>query len=161
MKKVIVLSIVLILIIAGLALGAGVVTQTKSRLSENVEVINIDIVADASGNIALDASGNATTFSTEAFNGFVFLVTTNPGTPSPTSSYDVYLYDSTDTSLDVMGGQLVDRSPTLSQQLLPKIGGVTVEKGRYVQGGLSVDVSNNTASNAVIGLKIYYNKDIK
>lgn len=152
MRKIIsVLLIITVLVFTVFAFAASTVTQTTSRLSSNVEMLTMAITADASGTVDV--------FQTTAFNGYIFMVTTDPGTPAPTNNYDIVFRDLHDGSLDIMGDALLNRNTASSEQVIPSIGSQAIELGRYVDGGASVAITGNTASNAELTIHIYYHKN--
>lgn len=84
--------------------------------------------------------------------GFIFLVVTNPGTTAPTADYDIVLNDG--DGIDIMGGELGDRSATVSEQAIPLIDAAF--GSRYVFGRVTPVITNNSVNSAVIVLTIYY-----
>lgn len=147
MKKLIGLFLVLLLVIsATLTFAASSLTQTQSRLSENVDMLEMAWTASADGSFTSSPS--------VSFNGYIFQVTTIPGYASPTANYDITLTDS--DGVDVMGAELSNRSASANEQVKPKMGNDYGD--RFVAGGVSLNISNNASANATGKLKIYYRK---
>ena len=118
-----------------------------------------DPVATGSGEleytVTCTADASAATFpataSTNPIAGYVYMVTTNPGSPAPKDDYDITLTDS--AGVDVMGGELIDRDTADSEQATPKIG--NAYGSRRVNSTLTLNISGNDVNSAVTVLKIY------
>lgn len=85
-------------------------------------------------------------------DGYVFLVTTNPGAVAPTEGYDVTLTDT--DGMDIMGGELADRSASASEQAVPKINDAYIS--RYVSGTITLNITNNSALGAKGKVSIFF-----
>jgi len=85
------------------------------------------------------------------FGMYLFLIVTNPSATAPTTLYDITLVD--DEDLDIAGGVLANRSATVTEQEVPKLGS-TVYGDRIVDGGLTVTIA--AAGDAKIGDVILY-----
>ncbi len=146
MKKLIVLlAVVMLLLTAGLANAAGTVTQTLTKVGSHTLLLTFSWTADAS------AATVPVTASSTGLEGYVYLVVTNPGTTAPTDLYDITLTDT--ESVDVMGGELSDRSTSATQQVVPKID--TVFGARWVDGVLTMTLTNNSVNSATGTVKVY------
>ena len=100
------------------------------------------------------ADGSVPATASPAFNGYVFLITTNPGGTAPTDNYDITLTDS--DTVDVAGGELANRDTTTSEQVVPKVG--AVYGSRYVETGVTLNLSGNSVNSATGTVKIYVYK---
>ena len=129
--------------ISGMA--AGTVTQTYTKLTDDVRCLSYSWTGDAS-----DGSVPATA-STVAIEGYVVLVVTNPGDTAPTTLYDITLTDA--DSIDIMGGELADRSATLTEQAVPKID--AVYGSRWVSGILTLNITNQDVHSATGTVVVY------
>lgn len=89
-------------------------------------------------------AGTLTTTAGPLIVGWLAEAETNPGTPSPTDNYDVTLTNA--DGLDVLGGEGADRSATITQTVLPKIGNGYGEK--FVNSILSLNLTNNSVASA-------------
>lgn len=132
------IAILALLFIPIFAISAGTVTQTYTKVTSDVRCLTYSWTGDAS-----DGSVPATA-STISIDGYIILVITNPGATAPTTLYDITLTDG--NSIDVMGGQLADRSATVSEQVVPKIS--TVYGGRWVSGILTLNITNQSVHSA-------------
>jgi len=149
MKKItIILLLGLFLLLPVSVHCAGTVTQIYTRISSDMWLWQMDWTADAS-----DGSVPSTT-SKVAFDHYVIIVITNPGSPAPTDNYDITLTDS--DGIDVMGGELIDRDKSSSEQALPKIG--NVYGTRWVNGTLTMNLTNNSVNSATGTIKVFLQK---
>lgn len=126
---------------------AGSVTVAVSNVVSDVRLITYTWTADVSdGSVPAQAS--------PVINGDVILVVTNPGTPAPTDNYDVTLTD--EDGVDVMGGALADRDQSNSEQAKPIINSEAVD--RFVDGTLTLSISNNSVNSAQGVVKVWVRK---
>jgi len=140
-------ALILVLFFCGSALGAGTITQSDVKVYDNVRMLTFTCTADAS------AHTYPVTASNVDIDGFVFLVVTNPdGTTAPTDAYDITLTDS--DGVDVMGGELADRSDSNSEQAVPLIDGVF--GSRFVKGPLTITITGNSVDSAVTVVTVFY-----
>lgn len=91
-------------------------------------------------------------------NAYVKKVVTDPGT-APAADYDITLIDSA-TGLDMMGAKLADRSATATQCVRPydTITTTYPEEGIWVQGTLTLTITNQTENSATGTVTIYCDK---
>ena len=145
MKKIIsILAIMLLFLLPQFAMAAGTVTQTYTKVTNDVSCLTYTWTAAAGGSLTSTAS-------TVAINGYVILVVTNPGDTAPTASYSITLTDA--DSCDVMGGTLASRSATATEHAVPKIG--DVYGGRWVSGILTLNLTGNSISSATGTVAVY------
>ena len=145
MKKwVLWLLLILTLLVPNLAQAAGTVSTVKSKLAGDVVAYTMSWTADA-------ADGSVPATASPLFNGYVFLVTTNPGATAPTDNYDITLTDS--DGVDIAGGELLNRDTANSEQAVPKVG--AVYGSRYVEDGVTLNLSGNSVNSATGTVKIY------
>lgn len=124
-------------------------TYTNKKLAGNVWVQTWTCTGASSG-----TTGYFTpTAAGEDIEGYVFLVTVDPDSGvTPTANYDITLNDG--QGIDIMGGELGDRSATVEEQAVPLIDAVF--GSRYVASPLTVTITNNSVASAVIIIRIYY-----
>ena len=147
MKKFLALVALTLFIWVGSALGAGTITQTDVQIYPNTRALTFTCTADAS------AHTYPVTASNVDIDGYVFLVVTNPsGVTAPTDAYDITLTDS--DGVDVMGGELADRSDSNSEQAVPLIDGVF--GSRFVKGPLTITITGNSVDSAVTVVTVFY-----
>lgn len=123
---------------------AGSVTVTWLNHLGDLSVIVADWVADAA-----DASVPNTDLG--LVNGFVTMVTTNPGTPAPTDNYTLGIYD--EDGIDVLGGSADDCDTSVSEQWFPLVGTEVVE--RQVHGQLQLRIADQAVNSAQGQVKVY------
>ena len=130
------------------ASAASTVTITRSsRVTDSMHVFTISITADTDGSV----TSTATPFE---INGDVVLAITNPGATAPQADYDITLTDS--DGADVMGGTMVDRSASASERAYPDAGDSNIKA--FVEGPLTVNVSNNNVNGALIVITVYFER---
>jgi len=146
MKRIFLFIVILIFLFIPISgMTAGTVTQTYTKVTDDVRCLTYSWTGDAA-----DGSVPATA-STISVDGYIILVITNPGSTAPTALYDITLTDG--DSVDVMGGQLANRSATATEQAVPKIG--TVYGGRWVSGILTLNITNQSVHSATGTVKIF------
>ncbi len=138
-------TLAVLLALSGPAFGAGSCAVSYSQPSIGVTVVTFSWTGDSSnGSVPATASGN--------LNGFVFMIVTDPGTPSPTDDYDITLVDG--DGEDILGAGGENRDTANTESLRPEIGGTAVDS-RFVDGGLTLNLSNNSVNSAIGEVKIY------
>lgn len=90
--------------------------------------------------------GTVTSTETKQIDGYVFMVTTQPGSPAPTADYDLALHDS--NSVDIAATGLEDRHTTANEQYL-------FTTPRYVAGALTCVWTNQSVNGAKGVVTIY------
>lgn len=150
MRKILALMAVAAVMAYAVAAGAassisGAETYSRNTPRESVQVITVTWVAHTDGTVT------AETIDIDP-QGYVFMVVTNPGGTAPTTLYDITLTDA--DGVDIMGGKLADRSATASEQAIPAVM-TGVYGGRYVIGGLTLNISNNSVNGAGGTVVIY------
>lgn len=150
MKKIktFLMTILIVLFLFGNVLAVGTAIQSDVAIYDNVRVLTFICIADASANTY------PVTTSKESIDGYVFLVITNPGSPSPTASYDITLTDA--DGIDVMGGELANRHASDSEQAVPLIG--EIYGTRFVNGKITITITNNSVNSAETIVKVFYYK---
>ena len=130
---------------------AGTVTTTMINVSDRGKKISFAWTADAA-----DGSVPSTELSASqeaAVKGwYLVLALTDPGAVAPTADYDIVLND--DFGIDVMGGELADRSSSSSEQAVPKVG--SVFGSRLIDGGLSMVLTGNSVNSATGEVVFYF-----
>lgn len=126
-------------VMAGSAFAASSATDSVILEKGNVREQKISFVAHTDGTFTSYAM-------TEAINGYVWMVVTDPGSTAPTASYDITLLDA--QGVDIMSGNLADRSATVTEQAYPT-------RIRPVNGKLTLTISNNSANGATGDVYIY------
>lgn len=131
--------------------AVGTVTQAKANLSYYVSKITLTWV----GSTVTTVGSVPSTETTWPIDGYVFLVITNPGGTAPTALYDIVLNDT--SGFDIMGGELANRSDTVTEQAVPKIS--SVYGSRFVSGKLTFVLTGNSVSAGTGTVEIYYYVD--
>jgi hypothetical protein len=135
---------------------AGTTTYQIERAQSNPslqdkdksEIHTFEIIADAAdGSIASKASD-------KSIHGWITKVITDPGATAPTADYDLTLSDP--DGVDVMGGELNDRSATVSEQAMPLVG--SAYGPVRVDGILTLSGSNNSVNSAEVTVKVHVSK---
>lgn len=86
--------------------------------------------------------------------GWVFMATTDPGAAiAPQDDYDIELRDT--DSVDIFGGTLANRDTATSEHAVPLIGAAYYGH-RFINGALTMVLTNNNVNSATGTLKIYY-----
>jgi hypothetical protein len=150
MKKLFMVIIALAtLFMAPLTQAAAPGTCTVSYASVNSEVSTITWAWTASVD-----DGSVPNTASSSFNGWVFMATTDPDSgAAPQNDYDIELRDA--DSVDIFGGELADRDTATSEHAVPLIG--TAYYGpRFVNGVLTMVLTNNNVVSAKGTLKVYY-----
>jgi hypothetical protein len=126
-------------------MASSILFTQPVRLSDTVQKFTATITAHTDGTV---------TSVTTPFNidGYVMHAEVNPGTIAPQADYDIAVNNS--NGVDVFGAELNNRSATVSEQAMPKIGGGYGE--RYVDGPVEIAVLNNNVSGAISVLTIYF-----
>lgn len=140
------MTMFMVLFLTGNALALGTVTQSDISIYDNVRMLTFTCTADVSGGTY------PVTTSSGDIDGYVFLVITNPGSPAPTANYTITLTDS--DGVDIMGGGLFDRHTSNSEQAVPLMAGVYGT--RFVNGTLTITITDNSVNSAVTVVKIFY-----
>jgi len=128
-------------------MAASTITVTHAKLPNRVRVITFTCTASS-----VDASFLNNVSNKRDIEGYVFLVTTNPGATGPTDGTDIVLDDI--EGIDIMGGQMTDVNGTSSEQFVPLINNVF--GSRYVRRVITPKITNNAVNSAVIVISVYY-----
>jgi len=104
--------------------------------------------------LADDATGAVDPIDIPGVDAFLTLVVTDPGATAPTTLYDITLND--EYGVDVMGGALVDRSATATEQAMPLIAGCPVP--RVVDGPLTFALTGNSINSAIGKCYVHFQK---
>lgn len=141
-KRVTVLVAALI-ITSSISFAAGVVRQDITALADGQYMLEMACTANTAGVVSA-------TETDEAIDGLVYLVETVPdATTAPTNLYDLTL--TTRDGLDIMGGNLANRSSTVVQRAQP-----LNYQAQSVLGKLTLNVSNNSANKGKFKVRIFY-----
>ena len=107
--------------------------------------------------VADDATAAVNSYTTDGITSAVFMGFTVPSAvTAPTALYDIVLTD--ENGIDIFGGELMDRSATVAQQALPRIGNGFGT--RFTNSKLTFTLTNN-AVNSARGKFIFYSILIK
>lgn len=151
MKKIIA-AILCLILFGGPAYGAGTCTESVSTYNDGDWMITFTCTGDATNGTF---PATTTSFRGQDINGYVYMVITDPGTTAPTDDYDITLTDS--NGIDIMGGELLNRDETNTEQAIPKID--VVYGSRRVNGALTLNISNNSVTAAQVVVKIFGYRD--
>jgi hypothetical protein len=165
MKRIIPVLIVIAAILVGsLALAdEGTVTVTRTRLHDDVDVINFAFIANSTGDVPSTSTsvetcqsrgGDKTCYPAGggARIGYIHKVTTDPGSTAPTDDYDITLTDDT-TGADLLGGEGADRDTANTEEVVPKIGNAYA--GNVAFTSFTLNLSGNTANGATGTVYVY------
>lgn len=127
---------------------AGTVTVTRTKFygpnqKVIIEKINLACVGDA-------ANGSFPATTVNMFGKLVHVIT-NPGATAPTANYDIALGHPDDTSADLLGGALANRSATVTELVYPTVSSLPV----WVAGDTSFAITNNIVNSATIDVNFY------
>jgi hypothetical protein len=125
------------------AAAAQTVTQTAYTVAEGMYMLDLAVTTDTTG-----AMSN---YETENINGIIYMVETSPGSTAPTNLYDLTLLN--DNSIDLMGGNLADRSDTLTQRASP-----LRYQAQPVKGKLTLTLAHNSVHNGQFNVRIWFFK---
>ncbi len=85
---------------------------------------------------------------------YLDMILVDPGSPSPTSLYDIKIRDA--YTVDILGGNGDDRSATEGEQILPKVSGS--EGDRLITTGLKIEMTGNSVNGAIIKIVLIFIK---
>jgi hypothetical protein len=143
MKKLIVNTILvaaLVLIASSYSFAAVTAAQKVYALAEGQYMLEMVCTANSLGAVTTSV----------AIDGLVYLVETQPSaTIAPTNLYDLTLVN--ENSLDIMGGNLANRSDTLTQRASP-----LNYQAQSVKGKLILNVTGNVVAPAQFTVRIFY-----
>jgi hypothetical protein len=140
-KLMVVLGI--LLLIPCMVYAAGTVTVKANRVAGDAIWLTYTWTADASdGSVPATVSGIGN-FPADR-GGWVCQVVTDPGSTAPTANYDITLTDG--SGIDIMGGELADRSATATERAVPKID--TVFGCTPVRDEITMNLTNNSVNSA-------------
>ena len=126
--------------------AAGTCPQTFQTIASNIYLLTFTCTADSGDN------SYPATDSIQAIDGYVFLVKTIPsGVTAPTDQYDITFKDS--DGIDIMGGNLLNRSDTDPEQTVPKID--PVYGSRWIDGIATLAITGNSVASAITVIKIH------
>lgn len=126
-----------------MAAAEQTVTQTTYTVAEGMYMLELAVTADTTGVMS--------NTDTENIDGIVYMVETDPGSTAPSASYDLTLLN--DNGIDIMGGNLADRSATLTQRASP-----LNYQAQPVKGPLTLTMANNSEINATFKVRIWFFK---
>ena len=138
---------------------AGTVTVTLTKKDKPYDIagfveMKIEWVADAAAatvpNTALVSAGDYSAYLAGRSCGLA--VTIPDGTTAPTANYDITIEDA--NGIDMMGGQLTNRSATAKEQVVPKIG--DVYGARLCSGIWTFKLANNAVNSAAGTCYLYF-----
>jgi len=145
MKKFILMSVIVSLLFSSMLFAAGSVTSKKDKHGNKVNTYTMSWTGDVS-------SGLVPQTASPVFNGWIFMVVTNPGS-APTDNYDITLTDA--AGVDIVDGNLANRDAANTEQVAPNITGGR----RFVSGGITLLVTGTTAAGATGDIIIYVEED--
>ncbi len=148
MKRIIFLTILFLMVFCSSAFADGSVTVTVSHESQNLKKTVIEWIADASDATVPDAEIDDTLL----IGSYLVLCITDPGSTAPTDDYDITIID--EYSVDVAGGQMIDRDEATSEQVVPKID--TVYASRLYGGVWTFNLDNNSVNSATGTCVLYF-----
>ena len=150
MKKVLIL-IGLLLLISTQAFAAGTCTESKYYESSDNGIVAIKVACTAD-------SGDAS-FPNETINinGYILKVETDPGATGPTDDALDIVLNAAGSSVDVMGGELLNRDETDSEVAMPKNGN---GYGATYVDKVTMVMTNNLVNSAVVDVYIWISTNV-
>lgn len=140
------LSAIFFALICGSAQAVGTVTQAWTHYpNHELSILIVTWVGDV-------ANGTVPATALSSFSGYIIKTVTDPGSPAPTDLYDIVLSDT--DGLDVMGGTLMDRSTTVTQQAYPLLA-TSYYRPAFVCTTVTFTLTNNSVNSATGVLRIY------
>ncbi len=85
---------------------------------------------------------------------YLDMMLVDPGSPSPTPSYDIKIRD--DYTVDILGGNGNNLSATEGEQILPKVG--SSEGDRLITTGLRIEMTGNNVNSAIVKIVLIFIK---
>jgi hypothetical protein len=134
----------LALVVSTPSSAVGTVTMEDRNIAGSYVYVRTFTATADSGDASFPA-----TITTSKIDGFVFMVITNPGATGPTDDYDITLTDA--DGVDVAAGYLADRDISNSEQYV-------LDRPRYVDGDLTITITNNSVNSAVSVIQVFYIK---
>lgn len=128
---------------------AGTIAQSHAKFGK-IGVVRFTCTADAA-----DGSFPSTTLD-EDFEGLLLAFETNPGSPAPTTNYDIAITDA--EGCDVLGGVGANRHPTLTEKVAVIFADTSMYPPVDKTDVLTLAITGNAVNSAVIGIKLYYLK---
>ena len=126
---------------------AGTVTQTHTARGP-IGVVELTCTGDAA-----DGSIPSTALATK-ISGRIVAIETNPGSPAPTTLYDVALTDA--ASYDVLQALGVNRSATATERVSIVYSGTSVHPEVATSDVLTLAITNQSVNAAVTVVRVYY-----
>lgn len=118
-------------------------TAVLKDYSNNIVIVKVAFVCDDTDGVCATELVN--------INGFILNVDTNPGSPGPSDGvYDITLIDSI-SGVDVMGGELSNRSATANESVFAKRGN---GYGAVYTTAVTITPINNSVNDAVFDVYI-------
>jgi len=128
---------------------AGTVTQVHNEHGA-IGVVTLTCIADAA-----DGSYPDTALA-DRIGGRLLALETNPGTPAPTTLYDVTLVDA--DGHDVLEGVGANRHTTNTEKVAVVMSGTEIHPVIDESDTLTLNIDNNVVNSAVTVIKLYYSK---
>ena len=125
----------------------GTVTETKEKQGP-IGVVTLTITGDASGGSVPD-----TDLATK-IGGRLLALETNPGSPAPTTLYDITIDDA--DGHDVLEGVGANRAAAATEKVAVVYSGTEIHPSVAKSDTLTLKVANQAVNDAVIVVKLYY-----
>ena len=151
MKKILLIATILILLASSAwATAVGTITQQVNFFrNPNFAVLTLTCVGSSDDGTFPSTALSADTL-TKVGDYFITEVRTYPGSVNPTASYDIVFNDA--GGLDLMGGNLIDRSASAAQRVFPASYPVPIAND------MTVVITNSTVHSAVVVIKVFLTK---
>ena len=148
MKKILFAVMLAIMLMPVLAFAEGTVTQSEAKITDHNFKLTFSFIANAAGTATIPA-----TATTDAITGWVCQIETSPGSPAPTSGYDITI--TKPNGLDIAGGQLADRATATAESIIPKVDAVGIYSCLFVDAVvLTLNVTGNSVNSATGEVKL-------
>ena len=151
MKKIMILIMGFVLLFSSFSFAVGLtfvsLTFSSSDKKQIAELVYIWTAA-ADGVFPEEVLGDGITSQLKWY--YLDMMITDPLTPAPTSLYDIVFRDA--YSVDILGGNGVDRSATEGEQVLPQVG--NSEGDRLLTTRARIEITGNSV-NAATGKIVF------
>ena len=157
MKKLFIALVLLLLPSMCLAAGSWATWQKRDWYPIGIRIVILEWTADASdGSVPDYDTSTISTLKSFMSSWNLYMILTDPGTPAPTSDYDITITDQ--YGVEVTGTQLGDRSATAGEQAIVKLND-SIWGGRTLDdAGVTIAISGNSENSATGKIILFLGK---
>ena len=139
--KICILMVCLLTLPSALYAAGSCSVKKEATTVYNVQLLTWDCTGDSS-------DGSIPSATSQPINGWVSMIETVPGSPSPTDNYSLTL--STSDGIDITDGALASRSSSKGQQILIS---------RIISGALTLAATGQSAASAQFKVRVWVYKE--